>query len=218
MPKLEDLFVYIDLLPVLVTLLFLKKIKEWPIWVIFLYCLYSLVNNLFILYYSNHGVKFTKLLYFFTLFEYLLFATILFIILKGNLVKKLILIISPIFALVCIYFTFFVNLKRFDSIQTSIECILIILLCLYYFYEQLTRPDVEFIYNSYKFWIVIALLLYLAGSFFLFVFAADLPIEERERYWPILYVCGIIRNLLFTFAIYMSTRPQAEEEPYESHF
>jgi hypothetical protein len=215
MLKLEDFFVYIDLLPILVVLFFFKKIKEMPIWVIFLYCAYSFANNKIILNFLNHKISVVNLLSFFTLFEYLLFAAILFLILKSPKFKKAILLISPSFAAICVYFIFWGSLKSFDSVQTAIECILIITFCLVYFYEQLVSPEVEFIYNSYKFWIIIALLLYLAGTFFIFVFAADMPLKERDSYWPILYVCGIVRNILFAIAVYLSTRPQ-DEEPYQS--
>lgn len=215
MLKLEDLFVYIDLLPILVVSFYFRKVKELPIWVIFLYSAYSFINNQVILNLVKHKTSVVTLLSFFTLFEYLLFATILFLILKNSKFKKAIILISPSFAAICVYFIFWGGLKSFDSIQTAIECILIITFCLVYFYEQLVSPEVEFIYNSYKFWIIIALLLYLAGTFFIFVFAADMPQKERDSYWPILYVCGIVRNILFAIAVYLSTRPQ-DEEPYQS--
>jgi hypothetical protein len=212
MPKLEDLFVYSDLLPILVTLLLIRKVRERPIWVIFLYNLYSLINNKIVLYYDQKHTEIYNLLYTFTLIEYILFALILFLLIKNKIIKKAILLLSAIFSVFCTYYIVSGNLIAFDSIQTSVECILVIIYCLYFFYEQLINPEVEFIYRSYKFWIVIALLLYLAGSFFLFVYAAKMKFEEKVEYWPILYVSGIIRNLLFAFAIYLSTRKTEEGE------
>jgi hypothetical protein len=208
---------YFDLLPILVVLFFYKKIKSQPIWVLFVYSIYSFGNNLLILYFTTYRptYDFNKFVFFFTLFEYLFFAATLYFILKSQVVKKTLLFISPLFAIFCVYFIFWGAIKRFDSLQTSIECIIIIVICLYYFYEQLMSPEVELIYTSYKFWIIIGLLLYLAGSFFIFVFAADMPKKESDNYWPILFVCGIIRNILFAIAVYLSTRPQ-DEEPYQS--
>jgi len=215
MLKLEDLFFYSDLLPILVILFFIKKIREWPIWLIAIYCTYSFTNNMVILYYNNHHIKFDNLLRYFTLFEYLLFSTILYLLIKNKLVKKIMLVISPIFVLFCIYYIYWGKADPFDSLQTSIECFIIIILCLYYFFEQLTNPEFEFIYSSYKFWIILGLLLYLAGSFFLFVFASQISDKAGDKYWPILYVCGIIRNILLTISVYLSTRPR-DEEPYQS--
>lgn len=215
MLKLENFFIYFDLLPILVILLFVKKIKEWSIWAILVYCIYSFTNNLIILYKVSHSVKYLKLLYFFTLFEYLLFATILFLILRNKLVKKFMLVISPAFVLFCFYFIFLSNLKKFDSLQTSVECIILIVLCIYYFFEQLGNPEVEFIYNSYKFWVVVGILLYLAGSFFVFAFATTFSNTQGNNYWSIIYVSGILRNILFAIAVYLSTRPR-DEEPYQS--
>ena len=215
MQYLEKISYFIDLLPVLVFLLFIKKIKEKSIWVIAIYSLYSFINNYTILEKVKVNANVDLLLYFVTLFEFLLFATILIFILDNRIIKKLILFIALIACSIYIYCIIAKKLVGFDSIPISVECTIIILFCLYYFYEQLTSPEVEFIYTSYKFWIILGLLLYLAGSFFVFVFAADLSISERDNYWPIIYGCGIVRNILFAIAVYLSTRPQ-DEEPYQS--
>lgn len=212
---LEKISYYIDLLPALVFLLFIFKIKEKPIWVIFIYCLYSFINNYIILEEVKKNETLNLLLYLFTLLEFLLFSTILYFIIISNAVRRIIFIVSILASVIYTYFIATHKLTGFDSVPTSVECTLVIAFCLYYFYEQLTSPAVEFIYNSYKFWVIVGLLLYLAGAFFLFVFAADLSSVERAKYWPILYVCGIIRNILFAIAVYLSTRPQ-DEEPYQS--
>jgi hypothetical protein len=206
---LEDLFLYSDLLPLLVILLLFKKIKEWPIKVIFCYSLYSFINNQVLLFTSDPA-KVSKLIYFFTLFEYLLFVTLIYLIIVSRKAKTFLIVASPVFAAVCLYFIFGAKLKAFDSVQTGIECIIIISFCLFYFYERLVSPQVINLFGSYQFWIILALLLYLSGAFFLFVFAVDLPDDERNGYWPILHVCGIIRNILFAIAVYLSTRPPDE--------
>lgn len=215
MQSLSNVSYWLDLLPVLVFLFFVKKIREKPIWAIFIYSIYSFVNNSFVFYNIKHKIDYSKFYYTFTLFEYLLFVTMLFFIIKSNIVKKLIIPISIFFTFFCAYYILASKIDGFDSIQTAVECILIIILCLFYFYEQLISQEVALIYNNYKFWIVIALLLYLAGAFFIFVFAASMPKKEADSYWAIIFIGAIIRNILFTIAVYLSTRPQ-DEEPYQS--
>ncbi len=218
MPELSDFSVYSALLPVLVVFIFLKKIKKRPVWVICIYSIYSFINDQLIIYRIAHDLPTKILLYYFTLIEYLLFAIIVFQLLRSRIAKKALIIISVIFSVFCAYWISLGNFTRFDSLQTSIECILIMVFCLIYLYEQLTKPQIEFIYNNYQFWVIISLLIYLAGSFFLFAYAADLPKAESDHYWPILYVCSIIKNILFAVAIYISTRQVDDEEHYENQF
>lgn len=215
MQELATIFIYFDLLPILTAVFFIKKIKEQSIWAIIIYCTYSFINNQAIAYRGAHKLGYQNLYYYFTLFEYILFSFLLIKVINSKVAKKIIVFIAPLFTLFCIYFILRGNLTGFDSKQTSIECVIIIFGCLYYFYEQLVSPEVEFLYSNYKFWIIIALLIYLSGSFFIFVFAADLPKKDADSFWPIIYIAAIVRNILFAIAVYLSTRPQ-DEEPYQS--
>jgi hypothetical protein len=218
MTELSKLSVYSSLLPILISLFFYKKIKEISIWVVVLYCLYSFVNDEIIDHKLKHDQNVSIYLYYFTLFEYLAFGGILYTFIKKSAIKKVLIFATIIFSFFCLYMINFGKLKVFDSLQTSIECIIIILFCLYFLFEQLANPQEEFIYTSYKFWITITLLIYLSGAFFLFTYAADLPYEERQDYWSILFICNIIKNILFSMAIYISTRLRKDNEPYESQF
>jgi hypothetical protein len=206
---------YSALLPILAVLIYYRKINAFPIWVILFYSIYTFLSDEVLLYLAKRQSKVNYLLYYFTLAEYLCFAAILISLCKKKAIKYTLVLISICFSIFCAYWIFVGNFSRFDSLQTSIECIIIILFCLYYLFEQLSNPIVEFLFSSYRFWIILSLLIYLSGAFFLFAFAADLPKAESDKYWPILYVCSILRNILFTIAVYLSTRPQ-DEEPYES--
>ena len=94
--------------------------------------------------------------------------------------------------------------------QSSIECIIIIGYCLFFLGEQIFDPQVEFIYSSYKFWLAVAQLIYLAGTFFVFAYAEDLGNEERNDLWKILFICNILKDLLFAIAIWLSLKPVKE--------
>jgi hypothetical protein len=212
---LQSISIYSALLPILVFLLCLKRVTEKPIWVIFFYSLYTALNDLTLLYKPDIVENQNYLLYYFTLFEYLAFATLLYFFLYKKIVRLIIIATSLVFIGICIYMIHFKHVKDFDSIQTSLECILIILFCLYFFYEKLITPKFELIYGNYRFWVVLTLLIYLSGAFFLFAFASDLPFAEKQKYWPILYVCNILKNILFSVAIYVSTK-QIENDSYES--
>lgn len=189
------------LLPILVFLPFLPKKKELPIWVIFFYSVYSFTNDLVILYRWEHRIQFTIFLYIFTVIEYLLFSFLLYSIIKSKTVRTGILLLSFLFTGFCLYNIFGSHINAFDSVQASIESILVLAYCIIYFYEQLNQPQVSFIYSKYTFWIVTGVLVYLSGTFFLYAFAMDLSKEARKDYWIINLGCTILKNVFFAVAI-----------------
>lgn len=200
--------IYTPLIPILVFLIFFKKIKEIPIWVIFLYSLYSFINDQIMVVKVDAKKDVSLFLYYFTLFEYISFSVILYFFITHPIVKKILIAVSIVFSLFCLYIIHFEKINDFDSLQTSIECIIFILICLFFLYEQLIKPQIEFLHSNYKVWVVITLLLYLGGAFFLFAFAVYLPAAERQKYWPILLLSNIVKNILFAIAVYISTRPR----------
>jgi hypothetical protein len=57
---------------------------------------------------------------------------------------------------------------------------------------------------SPTFLIVIALLLYVASTLFLYIIAGQLAEKEREKYWSINNVSNIITNLIFSVAFFLN--------------
>lgn len=77
-----------------------------------------------------------------------------------------------------------------------------IIISVFYFFEQLQNPKALFIYNTFDFWIVTSILIYLAGTFFIFIFSSTMSREEFQTYWFINSIFNIIKNLLFGLAFY----------------
>lgn len=178
------------------------------------YCLYSFLNDIIITQLNNneqHQSVFI-LLSAFTLIEYALFTYVLFINIKKNIFRKLILIISPFF----IVFSVFQFLKsignNIDSISITVEYILLIIYCLFYFFDELMEPNATFIYATYKFWILVGILIYSTGTFFLFLQSDDLTPEEWNKWSIINHLCTIVKALFFSIAVVM------KKEPQENHF
>lgn len=222
MPLSFLLTYYSPLLPVLLFLVFFKKSKGIILWVIFLYSIYAFANDSVLIYIQNSLAKNPRqpeilfygrfLLYSFTIIEYLFFTVFLYIIIENRFIKKIIIALSLAFTVFCVYHLFSDATKKFDSIQASIEGILIIVFCILYLYEQMIKPQVLFIYTSYKFWIVFGIMIYMAGNLFLFAYAVDLPNAMRKQYWIINYVSNIIKNIFFALAIFIQAK-QLSEKP-----
>ena len=217
MLSLDYISPFSTLLPLLVFLPFLFKKKELPLKVIFFYNAYSFINDFTIIYRSDHGLKVSVFLYIFTVIEYIFFSFLLYHLIKSTIVKKAILICSLLFIVFCLYNIVDKPIRVFDSVQASIESILVLAYCIIYFYEQLNQPQISFIYTKYTFWLITGLLVYLSGTFFLYAFAVNLPDQTRINFWVINLICTILKNLFFTIAIliYININKKPPQKPVE---
>ncbi len=142
----------------------------------------------------------------FTFIEYILFATVLYIIIKNARFKRIILLTSFSFILFLIIYNYEFSVKGIDSIPIGVEAILILIFSFYYLYEQMRDMSDLFIYSRYPFWIVLGMMLYMAGSFFIYIYASQLPAKEVAKYWIFTNIFSIIKNLLFTIAIIVHSK------------
>lgn len=78
-------------------------------------------------------------------------------------------------------------------------------MCIYYFFDQLKQPNTLLIYSSISFWIIIAFLIYLSGTFFLFLYADDTRVDKafRMQYYLINSSFYIFKNILLGVAMLM---------------
>lgn len=154
---------------------------------------------------------------FFTVMEYTLFSLFLYLSIKSKLIKKVIVGAAPLFIISVLYFFFNKNQSNnFDAIPASLESILIIVFCVCFFFEQIRDMEVSFVYSSKTFWIIVAILIYMSATFFLFISTQYFTQEERKTYWFINYISNIIKNLLLVIAfIIPNYKPKSlAERPY----
>jgi hypothetical protein len=201
---IENLFIFIatyaPLLPILVYFIFFSKVREQALLLILL--IYSFSEFLTNLSANYTAARVTVLLYaLFTVVEYFLFAMILFYSIKRSTVKRTIIILSIIFVVFAIIYYFLVPIKILDSVPIGIEAVLILMYSFYYLYEEMQEDSQILIYNRYQFWIVGAILIYLAGSFFIYVFANQVDSKTRHIYWTFQNGFAIIKNILFVISI-----------------
>jgi hypothetical protein len=180
--------------------LFIRKKKiDSKLWLLVVYCVSdSLCNS--IVNYTSYQVDY-YVYGLFTLIEYSVFTLFLLKNLQKKVFKKIITYISAGFILFNIYHTIFSNHRGLDSIPIGIETILIFVYCFYYLYTQMNVVQDAFIYNKYQFWIVIGFMVYLGGSFFIYIFFNILDRKIVLEYWFLTYVFYIIKNILFAIGI-----------------
>jgi hypothetical protein len=142
----------------------------------------------------------------FTIIEYSLFSLFVILELQSKRAKKVIILLSIIFFIGLIYNYATSKQPHFDSLTVTIEALLIISYCVYFFFEQINIPRVTFIYASFQFWICSGILIYLASTFFLFMQANALSNQERKGYWIIAILSQIIKNLFFSISFLIKSQ------------
>ncbi len=202
---IEDLFFYAvfaaDLIVILQIIFFFKiTALNKVLWSILLYCLLNSTVNILssnINSISSHYI----LLVLFTSLEYLLFSTIFYYSIKSNKFKKLIIVFSFLFLILITINFLYGKHKNYDSLSIGVETILVMVYCFYYLYEQMNDLSTSFIYHRYHFWIAIGILIYLGGSFFIYIFADKVDNSILDDYWFLTYAFYIVKNIFFLIGI-----------------
>jgi hypothetical protein len=218
---IESLFYWLTFVSDFILLVFsvflIRKNKDLGVvWLIIIYTLVNLsINFTFELYRSN-------IIFFiyscFTFLEYALFTSFIFSFIKSPGFKKIIIGTSVLYSLFLpIYHTTFEFGGSIDSIPIGVETLLILLFCFYYFYEQMNDLDNHYIYNRYHFWIIIGMMLYLAGSFFIYIFANQVNKDTQRQFWFLTYFFYVVKDLFFLIGLMnykKGTKTQSLKELY----
>ena len=196
-----------SLLPLIFFFIFQRNNKSKELRVILFYLIYCAANDLvsFYLFQVAHLLPF--FLYdIFTVVEFSLFTWYFYKIINNKQFKKLI----PFSILLFIIFSvsLYILLPENTSFSSPIagtESVLIIGMCIYYFFDQLKQPNTLMIYSSINFWIIISFLIYLAGTFFLNIYADSMITDKAfiKQYILINSSFNILKNILLSVAMLM---------------
>jgi hypothetical protein len=227
---IENLFNYLafysDLLPIFFFILFIKKIKRnRAAWIIICYLVFDFLINLALLEFippKYHNKTFPVA----TFFESLFFAYFFYLIIKAKSLRISIIITSIVLALTSLIYYFYsyyyayTVLKRtihLDSIPIAIETIAIFLFTFFYFFEQINDTENLFVYNKPSFWSVLGILLYLAGSFFVYISANSISIKQLQQYWIITNISSILKNVFFVVTIFLMAKQTEKKKQMKKY-
>lgn len=149
----------------------------------------------------------------FTIVELACFLSYFFIISANRVLKRYLPAVFIFFFIFILIDYFFLRKSNsFNSISAGVEAIIIITLCIYYFYEQLKQPDTILVYTHQSFWIIIAFFIFQSGTFFVYLY-----VENTVQYksYEILYSTinssfFIFKNILFSIAMFK--KPESDLE------
>ncbi len=91
----------------------------------------------------------------------------------------------------------------FGSTLAAVECLIMIILIVYFFFERMKYYTIIPLYQKTSFWILVGLILYFAGNFFLLLYARTMINNSAFRYqYDIIYsTFNILKNMFICIAI-----------------
>lgn len=98
------------------------------------------------------------------------------------------------------------DLMMFNSNQRYFAAVVILMFCSFYFIQVFVEAKVVRIELEHNFWMSASILIYTAGTLFLFILKTDLINEQNDDYWSLNCILNIILNLGLTISLWMGTR------------
>jgi hypothetical protein len=173
-------------------------------WVVFLFLIFTVIQqSAVVMSHKIHSPEIADLILYFNPLTYLIFIYFFFsYILVGPINKKIILICTISYLALQFVPLLVEPTPTITSIVTTVNTVFILLFCLLYFFEQIRFPKTMFIYTQSSFWSIVGLLVFSAGTFFIFWYNTIIKQSEvfENQYIIIHALIFIIRNLLFSIA------------------
>lgn len=178
--------------------------NDKSLWVIFFLLIISFSNDLYGLFLLKNNSKNYISFNIFILVETLLLDIYFFKILFFKLLKKIIFTTCIIFLLFWLFKFVIDGKKTFLYSCASLENITILAFAIFFYYEQIVKVNLAFIYKEVRFWIVSAYFIYIAGTFFLLLYFPSLNLIDLRNFYILNYIFIIIRTVLLSIAMCMN--------------
>ncbi len=198
-----------EFIPLIICLVFVKKLKANSLKVFFVYTIVSTVFvslSLIAQRYFN-SYYFTLLsIQFFQALEFILICIFYRTVFKNSKVKNMLIFASFFFLAFCIYSFIKIPKLEFDFMPLVVECLFFTIVVLYYFYETMRLNFSTPLFQVPTFWFSVAFLIYFSGNFFLFLFSKSMEKEPgfSNQYYFIVSTITIIKNILFCTALFVN--------------
>jgi len=205
-------------LPLFFCILFYKKLNTKELKVFFVYAaLLFLFNILTILLLEVFDERVT---YFFigrifNIFEYSVICYFLYIVLKENWVRKVILFSIIPFTIYALFDYYISNKNTFNNHSNIVSYLLLIIFIVYFFFEKMRTVVVYPLYQSTVFWICVGLFLYFTGTFFFFVFITTSSGADKDfvRTMSHIYLISVVvKNIILCLSLFATNNNDERDE------
>lgn len=206
-------------MPILVFLLFSFNRKQRPKWAIFLLLIIGLLIDIAAYSISQKYRNTLWLINIYTAVEFSFLTYFFTIIIKR---KKVILFIKVVYIA---FISFWIinnvllsNIYRFDYISQAIEFIFLLAFCVLYFFQKVRVVSTEYIYSTYDFWLVAAILMYCAGTFFSFLVSTSQEASPSTLAFEYITRFGnIFKCILITIAFSINSDNSLRNQPKKNN-
>lgn len=223
MKLIQLISLFSPLLPISVFLLFFRFNKQEKLkWVIFILLIVSLSFDFFSYNLAKKSIHTIALINTYLLIEAcFLFFFFLFLFVKNKVAKTISKVGFTLVIIVWIYLNIFKNgySLAYDYVSISLEFIIIFILCLLYFFYTISQiRNTIPAYNTASFWLIAALLLYCASTFFSFFIPTNLSNQTNDTiaFEYISRVANILKNILFSIAFIINTNKNNTTNKHKS--
>lgn len=206
-----------EILPVVLYVSYLKRNKHEGLRVIFIYCLISFAIEFLAPALLKLGVSNFYLYTSFTIIEYSLLTLFLYRNIEDPRLRYIPVIGTVAFIATLVASFLHFTADNFDSLTASVENVLIIIYSILFLYLRIKDPSILFVYNTKKFWVVIAFFIYFSSTLFLFLYAGNFTKQEHHDYWYINNIFEIIKNIFFCIAFTMK-KSKPQNNPIENMY
>jgi len=188
--------------PIAVSLIRFLKLNQ-ALKSLLIYLLISGLCDVVCVFYRENNVLLNVFLNAFTILE----GILIFYIYRLELRKNLIIAVAfGFFSIVCIW-QFFIQKQIFleDTVVSTLEALLVIVLSGLYFHKQLSDDSVTRPTKFYFFWINLSFLFYFGAGLLLFAtndFINRAPVNVASLLWGLHLLVNIGCNLLFAFGVW----------------
>ena len=150
--------------------------------------------------------------------EFLIFYFYFNRILTNSLIKKILLVFTPIFLVYNVFDYFSIGDFSFGNTPTLIEFLVYISSILFFFFEVMKNFSKDTI-NSINFWICVGLFVYFTGNFFyilLVEYSAHASAEVKNQLKLIYSIVTIAKNVLLGLAFFANNNKETSDTYYSS--
>ena len=200
------------IISILAFFVFFKRNISRLKWIIFLLISIGFFIDYLCIALGNKNISNVWIVNVYTLLESLfLFSFFYFLFASKLLFQRITLLLSTLLVIIWVTTNFIVgNIHTYDSISQASEFIILFFLCLLYYFQKAKVVDEYFVYSYYEFWIVSALLMYCAGTFFSFFVPTSITNKRTPDTLAFEYISrlgGILKNILIAIAFCMQNKP-----------
>ena len=204
---MNDLFIYIaifiPLIPISIGVRGFQKL-DISAKIIVGYLLIAFSNDLLCLGLARNGIPNLLFINLFGLFQ----GTILILFFRycDQKFYKNLYFLAIIYVMVYLFVALIIEgIDKFDGIAMTIEALIMLILCLTFFYNVYANEITHSLEGFPSFWIVIGILIYFSGALYSFMLGADMLAGSNDKFynsWILHNMSGIIKNILFAIGLW----------------